>query len=534
MFHFFASTCLDPLHGCLKVVFGGGKTHDVARFFILSRQIFARHGSTYKEAKCHLHFHPENPLKKKFLFQVLFQAKNLQVHADFNFEFLGAFIGTDEWILKQTMAKVETVRKMQVAAGSLPVSQSASLLLKTCFHSCRVVHLMRTHRPSVILPALHDFDINLKDAFQPVLAHTFSDSSPDWLTFTLSGSDGGHGARTSTDYALAAYLGSLNESADFANAYLESIGVHVTLSALSGELELIREFCERYDVNEDDQKVWCPTRSQKSLSEHVDAKQRASVWAQLRCPIQRVRFMCASAPGAGAWVDARPCEARLKMTSDEFDIATRLRYGWPVFGDHHESLCPDCGEELDALGVHALHCRKNGGLWTHRHDAIRDIYFEFARGAMFGCRKEVEGLLEGAERPADFMIVKYLKGKDFVFDVTVISGYRLELMQGAAAKQLYAAAQAEKAKYRDYRDAIVGQPWKFQPLAFEALGGFGDPARFLIDTIAKRKRDHSSDGGLRAAVKRKITCLISCALARGAAELVTRKQQPKEQQSLDW
>ena len=310
--------------------------------------------------------------------------------------------------------------------------------------------------------------------------------------------------------------------------------MHGTLSALSGERDLIREFCGRYDVSEDDPKVWCPTRSQKSLSEHVDAKQRALVWSQLRCPIDRARFMSASAPGAGAWVDARPCEDRLKLTSDEFNIAMSLRYGWHVFGEQHESLCPDCGEELDVRGVHALHCSKNGGLWIRRHDAIRDILFEFARGAMFGCRKEVEGLLEGAERPADMMIVKYLKGKDYVFDVTVKSGYQLVLMQGAAAKQLYTAVQAEKQKYLDYRDAIVGVAWIFQPLGFEALGGFGKPAQYLIDTIAKRKRDHSSDsGGRRAAVKRKVTCLISCALARGAAELVTRKQQPKEHQSLD-
>ena len=63
-------------------------------------------------------------------------------------------------------------------------------------------------------------------------------------------------------------------------------------------------------------------------------------------------------------------------------------------------------------------------------------------------------------------------------------------------------------------------PFKFQPIAFEALGGMNGPARYLIATIAKRVRDHSTDGAVRAGAKLNLTRTISCILARYAAELI--------------
>ena len=106
-------------------------------------------------------------------------------------------------------------------------------------------------------------------------------------------------------------------------------------------------------------------------------------------------------------------------------------------------------------------------------------------------------------------------------------------MQKAAAKQLAAAAMAAGQKYRDYADDITGKPWKYQPLGFEALGGFAEPSRCLIDTIAKRMRDHSTDGALRAATKLTMTRTISCIIARWGADLVMHRLQPKEQLDTD-
>ena len=236
----------------------------------------------------------------------------------------------------------------------------------------------------------------------------------------------------------------------------------------------------------------------------------------------------AGAPGAYDWIDAKPGYAALQFTPLQWRCAAALRYGWAVYDfDLHEKKCAECATTtkalLDSLGDHALACGKWGG-WNSRHNEIRDIFFKFARRAMFRVEKEVEGLLPSAKRPADVYFYDYKHGRDYVFDVVVTSPFNFHNIQDAAAGELKAASNSTKNKYRNLKDDYDGKAWKFQPLGFEALGGCDEPAQCLIDTIAKRMRDHSEEGALRAATKRSMYREISCALARWAAELVLHHQ----------
>merc|ERR1712013_412688 len=167
---------------------------------------------------------------------------------------------------------------------------------------------------------------------------------------------------------------------------------------------------------------------------------------------------------------------------------------------------------------------------TRRHNEIRDTLFKYARKAMFRVQKEVEGLLPSAKRPADIYFYDYKLGRDYVFDVVVTSPFNFANVQDAAARELNAAMNSTKNKYRRLRDDYEDKEWKFQPLGFEALGGFDEPAQCLIDTISKRMRDHSEDGALRAATKLMMYREISCALARWAADLVLHHQRCVDQE----
>ena len=108
--------------------------------------------------------------------------------------------------------------------------------------------------------------------------------------------------------------------------------------------------------------------------------------------------------------------------------------------------------------------------------------------------------------------------------MVVTSPFCFHNVQDAAAHELWAARNSTKNKYRNLKDDYEGKAWKFQPLGFEALGGCDEPAQCLIDTIAKRMRDHSEEGALRASTKRSMYREISCALARWAADLVLHHQ----------
>ena len=147
-------------------------------------------------------------------------------------------------------------------------------------------------------------------------------------------------------------------------------------------------------------------------------------------------------------------------------------------------------------------------------------------------QKEVHGLLPGSEaRPADILLPAFKGGRDYAIDVTVTTPFKEP--QKAAAKVLGAAESAARKKYTDIggEEVLAGVPFKFQPIAFEALGGMDEPAQYLIDTIAKRVRDHSTDGAVRAAAKLSMTRTISCILARWAAELILHRLELKEYHS---
>ena len=104
--------------------------------------------------------------------------------------------------------KVAKVAKYQQQAAEYPNMQIAVLLLINCFHACRTTYLARTTPTNIIAPALSRFDTNLRDAFNTAFAYTLNDK--EWAQLTFSISQGGHGARTISTIAKAAYLASFD------------------------------------------------------------------------------------------------------------------------------------------------------------------------------------------------------------------------------------------------------------------------------------------------------------------------------------
>ena len=450
----------------------------------------------------------------------MFGDEDVHLHAHFNIKVLGSFLGTPEYIRKNVADKIEKVQAMLDAATSLDDPDCAMLLMSNCFDSCRMTYLLRTIPAEVISEQMLQFDNNLKNAVDIVMGRTLTDI--EFKQFTLGVKDTGHGVQISSDTSEAAYLASKKESEQFVLDYLKQTGTTAeSLNEYADNIdELHQAFITKHNIPVDSECYTNP-KSQHKLSQFVRASRVAEVEDNMSLA-QKVRYQAALAPNAGNWIRAIPRSARLRMSPHEYRMACALRYGWVAFNEPTE--CIDCGQVIDPLGAHALHCRY-GGESVRRHNQIRDLLFEYMVKGQFLVEKEKPGLFLDGQKPADIYATSMLDRIDYALDITVVSSLRHDLLRQAAHEQLTGAQKGADVKYNKYRHDLQDKPFKFQPIAFEASGGFSIPARMLIKQIAGAV---ASRFGIKPCVMaKKISDEISVILLRSAARMILRRKVDK-------
>ena len=92
-------------------------------------------------------------------------------------------------------------------------------------------------------------------------------------------------------------------------------------------------------------------------------------------PAHAAVLASAGGRGASGFLTCLPCDSALKMDSDSFSTALRLRLRAPAFGRAGSvalaSRC-SCGAAIDEFGDHLLVCTSSSGLKVERHHSIRD------------------------------------------------------------------------------------------------------------------------------------------------------------------
>eukprot|EP01083_Nonionella_stella_P303650 1051959_1 len=353
----------------------------------------------------------------------------IKLHTDFNVKILGAFIGTDEFIKSNVSKIAMETSKMMDSAACLTDNQCGALILSNCFDNCRVTYTMRTIPPSIIESELRAFDDGLKNAIDVIMGRILTDDEFD--NYTLNVKDGGHGVRVAYEYSEAAFLGSFYESKQFVEDYLEAIGcINCDVESLLKIKDIIDTFCVKYDAPKH---IFQSIVTQKQLSEYVDDFRSKRCQSKQHSLQSKARYKCSTATSAGAWITAIPTTKRLRLSPKEYLTACYLRYGWDLFDGVNR--CIDCGEVIDKLGIHCLHCGKYGG-WTTRHNKIRDCLYHWCTVAQFCAKKELEGLLLSGRKPVDIFVYSYLDRIDYAFDVTVVSPYKYDLIRNAARELL--------------------------------------------------------------------------------------------------
>ena len=205
------------------------------------------------------------------------------------------------------------------------------------------------------------------------------------------------------------------------------------------------------------------------LQRNWDKPVVASLFAQLQamhtCDRDKARLLAVSAPKSGAWLQALPISScGLRLDDDAIRVAVGLRLGAPLCLPHR---CP-CGSDVDALGGHALSCKKSSARIA-RHAALNDQIYRCLSKAGYHAVKEPAGLLRtDNKRPDGITQIPWAAGKCLSWDVTVCDTLALSYVSLSSVSAGSACERAASLKVAKYSN--LASTFDFIPLAFETLG----------------------------------------------------------------
>lgn len=434
-----------------------------------------------------------------------------RLRSDGNVELLGAPLGRDDFCHEHTRQRVAAATELLEALGDLENAQVALHLLRQCAGFCRLSYLARVVPPCVHTEALLALDGAVRACFEQLSNSTPTDDS--WAQAQLSLKTGGLGLRSAERHAPAAYVASRAACSALCRlldpAYTDDD---------TGDAEHLGAARRAYNAQlpEGDRANFDADRhsDQRLLSDKLDGASRAALWARAT-PATRAHLSLVSAPGACAWLQARPCAAvgtDFPHSLMQVALQRRLR----VQLAEGETFCPACGDVFDAFGDHALVCPCHGDR-TKRHDALRNQTFFHAQAAGFSSAElERPGLLQprapgegppdtdadgddldaSGRRPADVFIPRWRNGIPAALDFAVTSGLRGDLVVSSAEASGTAAERYEehKRQFLDTARRCSDAGVAFVPMVAEAHGGsWGREARRAFAVLAKRAADAAGE-----------------------------------------
>jgi hypothetical protein len=269
---------------------------------------------------------------------------------------------------------------------------------------------------------------------------------------------------------------------------------------------------------------------QKSISQHVAEHRRKSIMASLSNrydTVDRAVFLGAGAQEAGAWIFASTGRRGERMRNDVFRCAVRTRLG--AHRLRAEGVDCDCNNKqlTTASQPHILTCKRSAGMWTRRHNMIRDelhvmlpklvpnvTTYREPNGADIWDRQP--GVREQNNR-ADVRVEAY-GGTDgdatYMVDVTVVNPQAD--VRYVNERPRVTAMEAEKRKISKYEKRFDIREQELVPLAFEPVGAMGPAAIVFLKAMARRVAVDPKSYSYQLAL-RELYTRLSVALQRGNA-----------------
>lgn len=388
-----------------------------------------------------------------------------------NATLLGAplFVGK---ALDDTWANQCDVLSHALARLSLVCSHDALLLLRACFSSPKVLHLLRCS-PSFDHASLISFDNLLKVGLCNILNCNLSETQ--WLQASLPVKDGGLGIRSVAALAPSAFLASAAGTANLQEILLTPGGRHLVSDVYVDASAAIWSTLSGVQVLD------MSTTVKQSVWDRpiVDAI-KGKLWANVSDDLNLTRLSAVSAPHSGDWLFAMPISScGLRLDDEAVRVSAGLRLGVNLCVQH---ACP-CGAVVDCTGTHGLSCRLACGRQA-RHHAVNDIIFRAMCSAGVPSTKEPAGLVrDDGKRPDGLSLIPWTGGKPVTWDVTVVDPLAKSYVQGAQ-RLGGAAEQAAARKISKYSQ--LSASYIFQPLAFECLGAMNASASEFLGDLGHR------------------------------------------------
>ena len=426
-------------------------------------------------------------------------------------EFLGAGIGSSDFINSITVRRVEKASTLHDLIPEMDDPQCEMSLLRNCAGVCKVTHALWTSPPCAISAATASFDNSLRGCLEKVSQTSIGDSS--WSQASLPISDGGLGLRSASSSAAAAFVASCAVSVPHVRRLLSN--EHITLPGMAEAIGTLKtQGCANVeDIIAEGQ---VPSL-QRRLTNPITAKQRQDLLDSSAIR-DKARLKSLAADHAGAWLLAVPMPMMgLAIPAREFRVLLRHTLGLQIYSAPR--TCPACNSaRLDVWGSHSVICG-SGGDRISRHNSVRDALYHIAEAAAFSPILEIGHIIPGSQRrPGDITIPDWSGGLPAAIDVTVTSPLQQNTILGAATECGVAARLRQQAK----DDAALGlceaAGVSFLPVAVETFGAWGDVARATIASVARRWADRRGEDRGRA--KNWIFQKLSVALQRGNASML--------------
>jgi hypothetical protein len=423
-----------------------------------------------------------------------------------NVKVLGAAVGDAAYCEALVRKRRSNASKLQDRIGELGDSQAGLLLLRSCASFAKLLYNARTSPVCLHSAELIGYDEDVRRAFSHLTR--LSPDDVTWKRAQWSTGVGGLGLRSISSHAHAAFASSVVGTAQLQCAIWKSLSVADVLAEPAVQIS----FQELDAILPESLSAALHSGTgvhQKSLSKALDnaaretTMQDPSLASDLRAHLSLV-----SAVGADAWLHALPCKTECTHVDPElFRIALARRLRLPLL--QKPAPCNACGSALDVFMDHALVCQC-GGNRTLRHNAIRDVTFDFAVNAGVRAEKEKAGLLPprpgtddlasqmptSGRRPADIWLPTWPDGKPAAVDFAVSSGLRADLLSAAAHDASSVCVQYEdvKRKYLDTANSCHNAGLAFVPFVVEAHGGgLGPAARKVCGHLVKAAAARDGD-----------------------------------------
>ena len=99
----------------------------------------------------------------------------MQIHSDFNMEYLKAPIGNDQFVQNWLEKKLQRLKKIVNILSKMPHKHEAATLMRYTALVCRVVYLTRILPPNQISNFIKQFDATIRSGFENLLGIPIND-----------------------------------------------------------------------------------------------------------------------------------------------------------------------------------------------------------------------------------------------------------------------------------------------------------------------------------------------------------------------